>query len=223
VTSEQIGLTTDELEQMTFQYLPEAFFKRALKAVFLAHRLSWEECSSAFAIPEAENVQPYHKRGKLEGYLRDIAESFPGVSSRVVRAEQSNWFHTEVMAGPVILTENAVPTPCALVEKADFRVTLAKSAQGTLFPDERVTPDSPLYLLLLHSKSRWETEEEQRKYRHLPGSAYIAYPAPKLDHYVHDIDLFARFPDVVAEHMPAEWNHEAQLRYVSRARRMFGT
>lgn len=221
MTNERIGLTTEELERLTFRYLPEDFLRRALRAVFLAHRLSWEECSSAFAAPEAENVQPYYKRGKLEGYLRDMADSFPGVSARVIRAEQSNWFHTEVVAGPVILTENAVPTPCALVEKADFRVTLAESAQGTLFPDERVGPDSPLYVLLLHSKSRWDTDEEWKKYRHLPGSAYIAYPAPKLDHYVHEINLFARFPEVVHAHLPAEWGGDAQLRYINRARRMW--
>jgi hypothetical protein len=53
--------------------------------------------------------------------------------------------------------------------------------------------------------------------------SYIAYPSPELDHYVHEINLFAKFPDVVAPHMPAEWNQEAQLRYVDRARRMWGT
>jgi hypothetical protein len=212
-------MTRQELEQLTFRYFPPDFWKRVLQSVFQAHTLSWQDCSANFAGTEAENVQPYYKRGKLEGYLRDVAAMFPGMTTQVVRAEQSNWYHTEVHAGPIVLTENSVPTPCALIEKADFRLTLARDAQGTLFPDERLAADSPLYVLLLHSKSRWDDPGDRRTYRHLPGSAYIAIPSVDLTHYLHEISLFERFPEVVAAHIPKDWGREAQVRYVRQSRK----
>ena len=213
-------MTRQELEQFAFLHLPPEFWKRALQSVFQAHNVSWQDCGSNFAATEAENVQPYYKRGKLEGYLRDVAALFPGITTQVIRAEQSNWFHTEVRAGPLVLTENSVPTPCALVEKADFRLTLARDAQGTLFPDERLTDESPLYVLLLHSKSRWDDPSDYREHRHLPGSAYIAFPSADLKHYLHEINLFEMFPEVVAAHTPKTWNHEATQRYLHRARKI---
>jgi hypothetical protein len=208
-----------ELERFTYRHLSEDFWKRALQAVFTAYRVSWDECASGFAETEARNVQPYYKRGKLEGYLRDVAAMFPGVTTEVIRADQSGWFHTEVRSGPVVLTENSVPTPCALMEKAEFRLTLARSSQGVLFEDERLTEGPALYVLLLHSRSVWQEPESYRKYRHLPGSAYIAFPSPTLDHYIHEINLFAKFPGVVEAHLPQEWDQDARLRYRDNSRR----
>jgi hypothetical protein len=213
-----IRMTSPELEQFTYQYLPEDYWRRVLQAVFTAHRVAWDECTSTMAELEARNVQPYYKRGKLEGYIRDVAALFPGVTTEVLRADQSGWYHTEVRSGPLLMTESSVTTPCALVERAEFRLTLASSAQGVLFEDERLGDESALYVLLLHSRSVWPDGESYRSYRHLPGSAYIAFPSPTLDHYVHQVDLFAKFPDVVGAHLPQEWDREARLRYVGNTR-----
>jgi hypothetical protein len=215
---EMKSMTGGELEDLAFLHMPEDFFRRATQAVFTAHKVSWDECTASFAETEARNVQPYSKRGKLEGYLRDISAMFPGMTSDVIRAEQSNWFHSEIRSGPVVLTESSVPTPCALVERAEFRLTLARSAQGVLFDDEDQDVSSALYLLLLHSRSVWPDSESYRKYRHLPGSAYVAFPSPSLDGYVHQFNLFTRFPDVVEAHLPQEWDSEARIRYRNNAR-----
>lgn len=212
-------MTKQELEQALFNHLPEAYFRRVTQAVFLAHRVSAESCAAEYARTEAENVRPFVKRAKLEGYLRDIADQFPDVSASVVKADGSNWNHTEVRAGRVILTASSVSVPCALVDRAEFRLTLARDAQGTLFPDERLAPSSPLYVLLLHSKSRWETEDESRDFGHLPGSAYVAFPSADLSQYIHEVDLFARFPDVVDAHLPNEWSEEARVSFKRRARK----
>lgn len=209
-----------ELEELVFKHLPEAFLRQTLRAVFAAHAVSWEDAKAGYARAEALNLQPYMKRAKLEGYLRDVADQFPGVDSIVCKSSDTGWwFHTEIRSGPVILTESAVPSPCALVDKADFRVSLAKSNWLTLFPDERVAEDAPLYAVLLHSKSRWLTEDDRKKYEHLPGSAYLAFPAAGLNEYVHEINLFERFPDVVTQHLPKEWTADARIRYQRNARR----
>jgi hypothetical protein len=214
-------VTTKELEQMTFKYLPELFFRRLLKATFLACRLSWEDSLSRFAHPEAVNIQPFDKRARIEGYLRDVAEPFPGVTAHVAREPEHNWwYHTEIHAGPVILTANSVPVPCAPVDRAEFRSALARvNWQLSLLDDEPPADDAPLYALYLHSKFRSEDPDEYAKYKHLPGSAYLAFPDAQLEGYVHTINLFDTFPDVLADELPQEWDDEARLRYRRRARR----
>lgn len=116
----------------------------------------------------------------------------------------------------MILTENSVQSPCALVEKAEFRLTLAESSQLSLWQEPR-SDDAPLYALLLHSKY---AGPDHRMFGHLPGSAYLAFPAKDLEAYVHEIDLFDRYPEIVRRHLPSEWDHDAEVRYFQRARKV---
>src|SRR5579862_4909253 len=129
--------------------------------------------------------------------MRDAAD-MEGIQAEAVRSRMSNWNHTELRSGPVVLTASSVQSPCDLVEEADFRLTLARDNQGVLWPEpmDEPSPDAPLYVLLLHSRSRWSWEDQAR-YGHLPGSAYLAFPLPDLSGYAHDINLFDRFPHVV--------------------------
>lgn len=213
-------MDASDLERLALQHMPVGFLRAVLKAVFQAHRVSWQDCQAAFSPEEAENVRGYYRRGKLEQYLRDVAVRFPQMTATVKKADQSNWNHTEVRSGPVVLTENAVQAPCAPVEKAEFRLTLAKGNQPPLWGDsEGEDASARLYLLLLHSRSQWERADDRQKWGHLPGSAYIAFPARDLDFYVHEINLFDRFPDIVRAETPREWATEAQVRYFARARK----
>lgn len=211
-------MTGDEIERLAFQYVPEAFFRRALQAVYAARRLAWDDCRSRFADTEAANARPYVTRAMLEGSLRDAAGLTPGLVATVLKAEKGGWFHTEVRGGPVVLTQSSVSSPCALVDMSEFRRTLARSNQGVLWrePDDDT---GPLYALLLHSRYQWTDKEDRERHGHLAGSAYVAFPAADLDEYIHVINLFERFPDVVAANMPEDWDREAQVRYLDRARR----
>lgn len=154
----------EELENLTFRYMPERFFRAVLKAVFQAHSIAWSDCHAAFSPKEAENVLGYYRRGKLEQYLRDVAARFPQMKATVERAEQSNWNHTEIQSGPVVLTENSVQTPCAPVEKAEFRLTLAESSQLSFWDDPLRRKDAPLYAILLHSRSHWVDRHDRQKW-----------------------------------------------------------
>lgn len=218
-------MTTSDLERLIVRHLPDDFLRRILHSVYAAHRVAWERCLAEHAEAEAVNLLPYEKRAKLEGYLRDIATLFPQMTARVVRADGSNWNHTEIASGPVVLTENAVQSPCALVEKAEFRARLALSNQGVLFDhpadtgEAALSSDPPLYVLLLHSRSRWDDPTEHKNFRHLPESVYLACPADDLESYLHAIDLIERFPDVVEKNVPQSWDSEARLRYMRRGRR----
>jgi len=211
-------MTPDEIQRLTLEHMPEEFFKRALQAVYTAHDVAQRDCFANFASTEGENLLGYYRRAKLEGYLRDAADRYPNLEASAEKADKSGWYHTEVRGGPVVLTQNSVQTPCALVEKAEFRCTLAESSQLSFWPEDR-PEDALLYVVLLHSRSQWETPQDRAKFGHLPGSAYLAYPSRTLDSYVHAINLFERFPEIVDANCPDDLDTEARVRYVRRARR----
>jgi hypothetical protein len=214
-------VTGDELEEVLFRHMPPRVFERLLRAVFGAHRVAAEECAANYKEPEADNILGFCRRAKLEGFMRDAAD-MEGIASSVVRSRLSNWNHTELRSGPVVLTASSVQGPCDPVEEAEFRSTLARSNQGVLWPEpeDEPEPDAALYVILLHSKSRLP-REEQARHGYLPGSAYLGFPLPDLSGYAHDINLFDRFPHVVDSLLPQEWDKEAKIRYLLNARKVF--
>lgn len=214
-------MTGDELEELTFRHLPEAFFRKALIGIFKAHEASWRWCYANHAEAEAENVLPFERRARVEGNMLGAAALIPGLTATSVRSEGAWWSHIEVRGGPVVMTESAVPYPCAAVRKSMFRDTLARNNQGVLFGRDGPVDDAPLYVLLLHSRYLWLNREDRLKNGYLPGSVYLAWPAPDLS-YVHSLNLFKRFPDVVGANTPQEWNVEARIRYLDNSRRNYG-
>lgn len=214
-------MTKQELEDLTFAHVSTSLVERLLSAVFLAHDVAAQHCKAEFEPSEAANLRPYYKRAKLEAYIRGAAEMDDRVLATAVRAPIGGWYHTELRAGPIILTANAVQTPCGLVERAEFRMTLASgNEQLSLWDDPREVSSEarPLHVLLLHAASTWDTPQDAHAFGHLPGSVYLAYPSPDLGSYVHSINLFERFPMTVARHLPQEWDQEARVRYFGRAR-----
>lgn len=209
-----------ELDAAVAQYLPDQFLERVLRAIFTAHSVSFESVREEFADSEAVNLLPYYRRAKFEGYLRDAAER-SGIEAKAVRSEGSNWNHTEVRSGPVLMTASSVQVPCGLVDPSDFRLSLAQPNPGYLWeePTDVLPEGTPLYVLLLHSRSQWETESDRRKFGMLPGSAHLAFPTRGLDSYLHSVDLFAEFPAVVESFLPQDWDADVTLRYLHNARR----
>jgi hypothetical protein len=212
-------MDANQLEAMFFEHVPEQFCRRALRMIFDARRRAWDHCKAEFPPTEAENVRPWYVRGKVETQLRDVADlhATDGMTHRVLKAPGSGWNHTEVMAGPVLLTAGAVQTPCGPINKADFRLGLAASNQGSLFDSGPMGEN--LYVMLVHSGYRSMSASDQAKYGHLPASAYLAFPAADLDSYLLEVNLFDRYPDIVQASLPQEWNKEAIVRFMYDARK----
>jgi hypothetical protein len=213
-------LTSDELEKIFFDRISLKLTERLLRAVFAAHKVAAEECAANFKKEEAENMLGFYRRAKLEGFMRDAAD-MERVAAPVVRSRLSGWNHTELRSGRVVLTASSVQSPCDLVEEAEFRSTLARGNQDVLWPEPGDEPDpgAPLYVILLHSRSRF-MRGEQARHGYLPGSAYIAFPLPDLSGYAHEINLFDKFPAAVDSHVPQEWDKEAKVRYLLNARKV---
>lgn len=211
-------MSPEELGTLVRSYVPDSFLSRALLALFEANRLSWEEAYANHERPEAQNVQPYMKRARFEGYLRDAAELEQGMEGIVIKGE-GPWFHTEVRSGPVILTAASAPVPCAMVHPADFRVTLAETNQLSFFGEPAPPPEALLYAVFVHSRYQTDDPSEFRTYGYLPGSAHLAVPAPGLKHYLWYMDIFAAFPDIVRQALPRDWSEQARILYVQKSRR----
>jgi hypothetical protein len=208
-----------EIEEIAEQHLSRPFMRALASSVFLARREAWEACGREFARPESENLMPFYVRAKLEGYMRDAAERF-GLASAAERAPGQPWNHTEVKNGPIVLTAATVSSPLAMVDASDYRQGLARSNQLRFASMDAPPPDdAPLYALLLHCRSEWPTVDEYRQFAHLPGAVHIAFPAADLDAYVHAINLFDWFRDVVRQFTPQEWTDEAVVRYIARSQR----
>jgi len=182
----------------------------AVQSVFLARRQSYEHCIGEFGPAEYANVAPYYLRGKTEALIRDTAELNADFTAKIVNS--SGWCHTEITAGPLILTTHAVDGPCGLVDRAQYRDSLAES-QGSFFDPAEMKPSARLYALLLHGPYRGRNGKETSQYRYLPGSVYLAFPEFAQRKYAHAINLFERYPDLLAGLLPQEWDAQAHLVY----------
>jgi hypothetical protein len=207
-----------EIETATFRWFPDAFWEREIRGLFAAHRSSTELMNREYQRPEAENLLGFARRAKVEEYLRGTADLFPDMSWSVERPS-GPWYHTEVRSGPMVLTASAVQAPGDMVDKADFRASLAVENDAQLFPeDEPVEDDHPLYAILVHSRFNSGDPQEAQRYAHLPGSAYLVFPTKGFSHYLHRINLFDRYPALVRTLEPNEWDEEAHVLYLHRAR-----
>jgi hypothetical protein len=210
-------VTEEEIEELVYRHLTAKFLERAFAAVFAGYQGAYDECQAAFADTEAANLWPFVRRAKIEGYLRDAAALTPGLTGAAVRADGSNWFHTEIRGGPIVLTENAVPTPGAMVKRAEFRYELAQTNHPTLWATEQDQDEIPVYGVLIHSRSQWDDPKERAKAAHLPGSCYLAFPDADLEGYLYRINLFDKFPKVVEAHWPNDLDQVALVRYIGRS------
>ncbi len=211
--------STDALGRLIRRQLPDAFLRRALQAVFVAHNDAWTYTSSAFAPSEAANVVGFIRRAHLEANLRAVAELVPGFAVETVNGPDSNWNHVEVHNDPVVLTANSVPYPCGMVDPANFRETLAEGNQLSFWDDDARPQAAELFVVLLHSKYRGPDGAGDRSHAHLPGSAYIACPSPGFKSYLWELNLFDAYPGVVQQYIPNSWDQEARVHYHNRSRK----
>src|SRR5260370_30461034 len=126
--------------------LPGRFLMHTMRVAFAARKQAHDTCAAEFAEDEYHNVAPYYLRGKAEGLIRDTAALYPQFTTEVINC--SGWRHTEITSGVVKLTVHAVESPCALLDMAEYRRSLAES-QPKLFGSAS-PKDAKLYALLLH-------------------------------------------------------------------------
>jgi len=202
-------MDTVALDQAVAAHLPANFLSSVIRSIFLARQEAHDHCVAEFAPSEQKNITNFYWRGKVQGLLRDSAARVPGMTTDVVNA--SGWNHNEITCGPFTITSHYVESPCALVDDADYRKSLAES-QPSFFDPEDMIQGAKLYALILYSPYRGK-DDDARQFAHLPGSVYLAFPEAALRRYAHKINLYDRFPALLETLLPKEWDEQARLIY----------
>lgn len=193
------------------------FLRRALQGLYLACEEAKTYVETEHEPPEAASLFGTVRRAKLEASLRGAAP-LTGLEGHIIGSAGTHWKHTEIRTPDesVVITAARVDRPGAMPPKADYRTTLATDGQLAFLPEPEEQRADSVYALLIYSNSVWDRNEESRRWRHLPGSAHLAFPNASVRHYVHIVDLFTMFPEVVKASTPAEWDASTLNLYIKR-------
>jgi hypothetical protein len=142
-----------------------------------------------------------HRRAKIEEDLAGIQPLFPSVTIAPSRYENNTGSYNEITCGLVKLTQSCTTDRDDVPRQAKFRFTLAKNGQLLLFDKNELQESSHqpsfLYAILTHGV---DTNSPKRSW---PAFVRVQFPNETCTDFVDEgIDLFARFPAIVAEYIP---------------------
>jgi len=137
-----------------------------------------------------QNTYPWLRRGLIEDMMMSTAAQF-GESISAAQVDSGHfWWHSELRAGRIVLTQCASSGEDAPVRQAQYKNELAKKTQRLLFPEVNDPPNQGIiYATLLHNKAAGSDQHV--------GYAQIRFPKPGLtSFYEGGVDLLVQFPDV---------------------------
>jgi hypothetical protein len=178
--------------------------QRALtKLVLESSKQSSRYCYRNFAEPQAKDLSGGHRRAKIEDEFPGIAELFKtlGVKDSIEQYDNNTGSYHELTCGVVKLTESCVADD-VVPRTAKFRSTLARDGQASFVwseADEKLSGEQPkfLYALLTYGI------DVHAPKRIWPAFIKVQFPNEDFTGYIGGgIDLFKRFPDLVAEYVP---------------------
>lgn len=195
--------------------VPNRFVQETLRCLYSAYRDADAQCRQDFPMPEAHDLRGHLRRAMFERNWRTLATRYLDLSASAVRNHRRTSYYTQIVSGCVVLTESAVETPEAMVRKAVFRQTLARSAQMVMpfVEHDLPAPDALLYAILLHGPADESTSS--------PGFVHIAFPSKDCSTYLDRIDLLKRYPNIAAEvrtDVPEIIDDEPEIRPIRRTR-----
>lgn len=194
-----MGSYVDELTQSFWNAYPADFIEESMRLYASDYRTAYDECAAFYPWEEAHDLRPHARRAKIEARLRDLANTYPGLSATVEPNITKTSYHTRIVSGNVILTESHVGQPSEMVRWAEFRNTYARSPQYHFFEEDAPPPEGGyLYAILLHGESKRNPKR--------PDFMRIAFPDAECKSYLYQIDLFAipRFKALANELWPVQ-------------------
>jgi hypothetical protein len=193
-----LPLAIDQIVPLFHETVPQPMLRSLLKALLQSYRDSSAYCYKKYRPAQAKDVSGHVRRADMESEMLGVAERFKSVASAETHMFKNyTGTYVELQCGVVRLTESCVPDKEELPRQADFRATLAGRRQGKFVfaADEEVqVQPEHLYGILLHGV------DKSSKKRDKCAFACVRFPDQDCAEYVGEIvDLFALFPDVIAE------------------------
>ena len=213
--------TNAEYEHMINSNVPDRFQQGMLRRAFEIYRDTDRYGQATFARTEIMRVLGHERSALMEQSLRDVADVNDDVYYQTFKSDRSPVFHTEVHSGNVLLTATATRNQHAFVRSSKFRIDLSQTNQPSFFDevDESVVP--AIYVALTHGKVRWDSYDEYERWGYLPGHCHLTIPDANLRGYIHKIDLFRKYPQIVAAYTPEDLTGFPYLKWLSRSRATF--
>lgn len=201
------------------EHVPLRLQKALLKSIFDNYKAASEHCYGTFQPPQAKDLSGIYRRAKIEDEWAGVEAIFKNdVRVKVQPYENHTGFYNEITCGRVRITQSCTLSPNIVPRHAYFRETLASSGQLSLFVEEsheQTQGASYLYAILTHG-----VDADSPK-RSIPWFARIQFPNEDCTDYVDEgIDLFKRFPAIVADYVPQE---TPEVQPNRRQKRKFGT
>lgn len=162
--------------------IQEAF----LKALFSSYKMAFHECSK-FDEEEAHDLRPFYRWIQFRKELRGVGNRFRSLESIVEPNGSASSYHIVIDSDHMMLTASSVSVPGILPRASRHRVHYANECNLDLFKREPIY--DKIYAVLTHGAAK----KEQRQ----PGFAQIIFPGKGFESYIHKIDLFERFHELV--------------------------
>lgn len=184
------------------QNLPIKVQRALTKTILESTKQSSRYCWRNFADPQAKDLSGVHRRAKIQDEFPGIAALYKnlGVKDSIEQYDNNTGSYHELTCGIVKLTESCVADGI-IPRTAKFRSTLAHDSQASFWPeaDEKPNEKQPdfLYAILTYGIDVLAPK------RSWPAFMKIEFPNEKFTGFIGEgIDLFRRFPDLVAEYVP---------------------
>ena len=153
---------------------------------------------------QLHDVAATFRRSHIEANLEQLHQFLPYVTARVEQNKAANSFHVEVACNRVVITCSKVDSPACAIPDAEYRRTLARSCQLSLWETEEPTDavEPLLWSVVIHGASEWLASA--------PDFLHVVFPLEDGTYY-RSIDLYRRLPQLRAipvqtevEDIPAE-------------------
>lgn len=142
------------LEALFWGRVPVAFVQQMLLTLVASVRAADAKCSDLRPTVRRDTFG-HVRRACFESQLFDMAAGFAGARALEVPNEPGTASHVRVQFGEVAITQHAVPSRAELPRGADFRETMARSAQ-TEWPwlgRPQPPPDALMYAMFLYESA----------------------------------------------------------------------
>lgn len=193
-------MTREELLAIFAEDVPPGFLRDMVAMLHRVYPESYHEQYSRRSPYEARDTLGINRRADIEGYIREIAARYPGVTTYVRTNRKLSQYYTEIQCGRVVMTQSRLAYQWNVVRPAGFRSELNICGQLPLegFEDERYHEPGTIYAVLAHGpqvavrdeKVTFEGGPPQLDWSDL-GFAFVGFPGEEMRSWAARIDLLA--------------------------------
>lgn len=201
------------MRQMAEENYGVPFLQALTERLAAIYEEAHEELLVRFDAPELHDLLPHFRRARFEQEMRGIARQH-GLTGISQLNRRRTSFHTRVTANDMVLTASAVATPRTIVRHAEFRETLARDSQMTLWNDPG-PEGSAYYSLYIHGPLVTPQGHSLPKL----GFAHLVFPNRFLTSYIGRIDLLESYaPNRAPVNIPVEEIQKATITLLQQLR-----